>query len=264
MEISRPAKSLIRHRPSARTERFTSARMTKIFTRSSRTAESTLEICHAGGQITSSPAINSDGMIYFSSTDGNFYALNPGRLGKMAFAHRRRDGIVARARRQGRNLSRRWNPRKSGASAKTGRNWSDNRRAAMDRFARRSPRTDWIYFSGPWTGFGRVRTGRRNLQWQIFVGYRVSALAGHWRRMELFMWTSAGMLYAIAVTNSRRRWQKVPGRCFARTPAHGTRESPSTEISKPFASAKTRFKIVPEFHVVFVRFPAEKNFPSRR
>ena len=30
-----------------------------------------------GGQIISSPAIAADGTVYFSSTDGNFYALNP-------------------------------------------------------------------------------------------------------------------------------------------------------------------------------------------
>jgi hypothetical protein len=70
------ATSLFRHRQLGRTERFTSVRTTRSFTRLKPDGK-LLWSFTTGAPIISSPAINPDGVIYFTSTDGNLYALRP-------------------------------------------------------------------------------------------------------------------------------------------------------------------------------------------
>ena len=103
MESSPAAASLIPRRPSARTGRFISGRMTKTFTRSIRTARK-MGLCHRRpNHLVAGHRRGRDDLFQFHRRESLRAA--PGRHGTLAPAHGRRDRILAGARRAGHYLS---------------------------------------------------------------------------------------------------------------------------------------------------------------
>ncbi|HEY4952889.1 MAG TPA: PQQ-binding-like beta-propeller repeat protein, partial [Verrucomicrobiae bacterium] len=149
------------------------------------------------GQIISSPAINSDGTIYFSSTDGNLYALKPdgSELWRLHTGGATESSPVLDG--QG-EIYIAVNYSKAGVSAAGKKIWEYGGPVSIDATPTVAA-NGLIYFSSPWAELAAFDS-RGNEHWLASIGSIVRDSAAIGRDGTIYV-TDDRNLNAITVTN---------------------------------------------------------------